>query len=107
MPSVTCAPAVGIRDACVATVGSRRRDPSQRGPDRAEYPRRYRIDLRGPTMADTSDAERLREERDALEKRVETLEARPERRRKTRVVFTAILLILAVLCFTVAVPGLW
>jgi hypothetical protein len=58
-------------------------------------------------MADTSDAERLREERDALEKRVETLEARPERRRKTRVVFTAILLILAVLCFTVAVPGLW
>jgi len=58
-------------------------------------------------MADTSAAERLREERDALEKRVETLEARPERRRKTRVVFTAILLILAVLCFTVAVPGLW
>ncbi len=58
-------------------------------------------------MADTNDADKLREERDALEKRVEQLEARPERRRKTRVVFTAILLVLALLCFTVAVPGLW
>jgi hypothetical protein len=58
-------------------------------------------------MSDTSDAETLREERDALERRVEKLEARPERRRKTRVVITAILVVLAVLCFTVAVPGLW
>jgi hypothetical protein len=63
-------------------------------------------------MSDTSDAEQLRAEqlraeRDALEKRVEQLEDRPARRRKTRVVFTAILLVLAVLCFTVAVPGLW
>jgi hypothetical protein len=58
-------------------------------------------------MADTNDAEKLRAERDALEKRVEKLEDRPARRRKVRVVFTAILLILAVLCFTVAVPGLW
>ncbi|HJX08391.1 MAG TPA: hypothetical protein VJ736_10010 [Actinomycetota bacterium] len=58
-------------------------------------------------MADSTDTNELRAERDALEARVEQLEARPERRRKTRVVFTAILLILAILCFTVAVPGLW
>jgi hypothetical protein len=58
-------------------------------------------------MADTSDAEQLREERDQLEKRVEQLEDRPARRRKTRVVFTAILLVLSLICFTVAVPGLW
>jgi hypothetical protein len=58
-------------------------------------------------MADANDAEKLRAERDALEKRVEKLEDRPARRRKARVVFTAILLVLAVLCFTVAVPGLW
>jgi hypothetical protein len=58
-------------------------------------------------MTDTSGTEELRAERDALEKRVEQLEARPERRRKVRVVFTAILLVLSILCFTVAVPGLW
>lgn len=58
-------------------------------------------------MAESTDADNIRTERDALEKRVEQLEARPERRRKVRVVFTAILLVLAVLCFTVAVPGLW
>jgi hypothetical protein len=58
-------------------------------------------------MSDTNDAEKLRAERDALEKQVEKLEARPERRRKVRTVFTAIFVILAVLCFTVAVPGLW
>ena len=58
-------------------------------------------------MSDTNDADKLRAERDALEKQVEKLEARPERRRKVRTVLTAILVILAVLCFTVAVPGLW
>jgi hypothetical protein len=58
-------------------------------------------------MAATNDPDKIREERDALERRVEQLEARPERRRKTRVVFTAILLVLSILCFTIAVPGLW
>jgi len=58
-------------------------------------------------MAETNDPEQLRAERDALEKRVEQLEDRPARRRKTRVVFTAILLVLSILCFTIAVPGLW
>jgi hypothetical protein len=58
-------------------------------------------------MSDTNDAEKLRAERDALEKQVEKLEARPEKRKKVRKVVAAILVILAVLCFTVAVPGLW
>ena len=58
-------------------------------------------------MSDTSDSEQLRAERDALEKRVEQLEDRPAKRRKTRAVFTAILLVLSILCFTIAVPGLW
>ncbi len=58
-------------------------------------------------MSETNDAEKLRAERDALEKQVEKLEARPEKRKKVRKVVAAILVILAVLCFTVAVPGLW
>jgi len=58
-------------------------------------------------MSETSDANRLRAERDALEKRVEQLEDRPAKRRKVRGVFTAILLVLSILCFTIAVPGLW
>ncbi len=58
-------------------------------------------------MADQSDPEQLRAERDALEKRVEQLEDRPARRRKIRVVFTAILVVLSILCFSIAVPGLW
>jgi hypothetical protein len=58
-------------------------------------------------MADSNDADKLRAERDALEERVEKLEDRPARRRKIRVVFTAILLVLSILCFTIAVPGLW
>jgi len=58
-------------------------------------------------MSETSDANQLRAERDALEKRVEQLEDRPAKRRKVRGVFTAILLVLSILCFTIAVPGLW
>jgi hypothetical protein len=58
-------------------------------------------------MSETSDANQLRAERDALEKRVEQLEDRPAKRRKVRAVFTAILLVLSILCFTIAVPGLW
>jgi hypothetical protein len=58
-------------------------------------------------MSDTSDAEKLRAERDALEKRVEQLEDKPARRRKIRVVLAAIFLVLSLLCFTIAVPGLW
>jgi hypothetical protein len=58
-------------------------------------------------MADTSDVERLRAERDALEQRVQDLEDRPKRRHRLATVFTTVFLILAVLLFGVAVPGTW
>jgi hypothetical protein len=56
---------------------------------------------------EVDEAARLREERDALERRVETLEARPERRRRFARVAAAICVALAVLVFAVAVPGTW
>lgn len=46
-------------------------------------------------------------ERDAPAKGVEQLEARPAKRRRVRRVSTAILLVLAVVLFTLAVPGAW
>jgi hypothetical protein len=58
-------------------------------------------------VADDEDLERIRAERDALEARVEKLEARPERRRRVAKVFTAILVVLSILLFTVAVPATW
>jgi hypothetical protein len=58
-------------------------------------------------MADTSDAERLRAERDALERRVEELESKPERRHRLATVFTTVFLVLAILLFAVAVPATW
>jgi hypothetical protein len=58
-------------------------------------------------MSDHDDVEHLREERDALERRVEDLEARPQRRRRTARVVATILTVLAVVVFAVAVPGLW
>jgi hypothetical protein len=58
-------------------------------------------------MADTSNAEQLRAERDELERRVEKLEARPARRRRVATVFSAIFLVLTILLFAVAVPGTW
>jgi hypothetical protein len=58
-------------------------------------------------VADDSDVERLRAERDALEAQVERLEARPERRRRVARVFTAIFLIVSILLFAVAVPATW
>jgi hypothetical protein len=58
-------------------------------------------------MAESDDAEKLRAERDALERRVQTLEAKPERRHRLATVFTSVFLVLAVLLFAVAVPGTW
>jgi len=56
-----------------------------------------------------SDAElaRVKAERDALAQQVADLEDRPGRRQRTRRVFTAILVIVAVLAFSLAVPGTW
>ena len=58
-------------------------------------------------MAESGDVEELRAERDALERRVEQLEARPERRRRVAKVLTAVLLIASIVLFAVAVPATW
>ena len=44
---------------------------------------------------------------DALQRRVEELEARPERRRHRRAITATVLVVCAVLVFTAAVPGTW
>jgi hypothetical protein len=51
--------------------------------------------------------ERIQAERDALAKRVEQLEDRRTKRRRLRRVSAALLLVIAVLLFTLAVPGVW
>jgi hypothetical protein len=56
---------------------------------------------------EVAELERVQSERDALAKRVKKLEERPAKRRRFRRVSTAILLVLAVLLFTLAVPGVW
>jgi hypothetical protein len=58
-------------------------------------------------VSSDEEVERLRAERDALEERVEDLEARPQRRRRTARVVATILTVLAVVVFAVTVPGLW
>jgi hypothetical protein len=58
-------------------------------------------------VADQDEVVRLREERDALEQRVDLLEARPERRRRAARITATILTVLAVLVFAVVVPGTW
>jgi hypothetical protein len=50
---------------------------------------------------------RVQAERDELEARVESLAARPQRRRRLRRVFAPILVALTVLVFTVTVPAVW
>ena len=64
-------------------------------------------------MADTrttdgSDGiEDVEAERDRLRRRVEDLEARPQRRRRTRRVLAALFVALAVLAFAIGVPAAW
>lgn len=53
------------------------------------------------------DIEGIRAERDELERQVERLENRPERRRHFARVVSTILVILSVLVFAAAVPGTW
>jgi hypothetical protein len=53
------------------------------------------------------DVHALENERDRLRLRVQELEARPRQRGRARHVVAAILVVLAVLSFTAAVPGLW
>ena len=54
-----------------------------------------------------AEVERLRSEREQLEARVETLESKPQKRRRLRRVFTPILVVLSILVFTVTVPAAW
>jgi hypothetical protein len=49
----------------------------------------------------------LEAEADALRRRVRELEAKPERRRTTRRVVAAVLVVLAALAFAIAVPAAW
>lgn len=53
------------------------------------------------------DVKRLKAERDALARQVEELEDRPGRRSRWRRAFAAILVIVSVLAFSLAVPGTW
>lgn len=55
----------------------------------------------------TGDVDRIKAERDELERRVEQLEDRPARRRRVARVTSTILVILSVLVFAVAVPATW
>ena len=55
----------------------------------------------------TGDVDRIKAERDELERRVEQLEDRPARRRHVARVTSTILVILSMLVFAVAVPGTW
>jgi hypothetical protein len=59
------------------------------------------------TSAQADEVGRLRAERDALEQRVEVLEARPERRRRASRIAATTLVAIAVLVFAVVVPGTW
>src|SRR5215212_1241253 len=59
------------------------------------------------TPGGAAEVARIQAERDALERRVQSLEDRPSKRRRLRRVSTALLLVLTVLLFAVAVPGLW
>ncbi|HET8525452.1 MAG TPA: hypothetical protein VFM81_02315 [Actinomycetota bacterium] len=54
-----------------------------------------------------AEVERLKEERQQLEARVETLEAKPEKRRRVRRIATPILVALSIIVFTVTVPAAW
>jgi hypothetical protein len=54
-----------------------------------------------------AEVERLRAERHELEERVETLEARPVKRRRMRRIATPILVALSIIVFTITVPAAW
>jgi hypothetical protein len=57
--------------------------------------------------ATEAELAQLKAERDALAKQVADLEDRPGRRQRMRRVFVAILVIISVLTFSLAVPGTW
>jgi hypothetical protein len=54
-----------------------------------------------------AEVERLKAERHELEERVETLEAKPVKRRRLRRILTPILVALSIIVFTITVPAAW
>ncbi len=54
-----------------------------------------------------AELERVKAEREELEAQVETLEAKPEKRRRLRRVLTPIFVALSIIVFTVTVPAAW
>ena len=54
-----------------------------------------------------AELERLKAERDDLASKVESLEARPERRHRARRILAPILVVLTVVVFTITVPAAW
>jgi hypothetical protein len=53
------------------------------------------------------DLEAVRAEVDRLKEEVEKLEAKPEKRRRLRKVFAVVFIVIAVLAFSAATPGVW
>ncbi len=60
-----------------------------------------------PAEPTEPDIDELQAERDRLREQVERLEAKPERRQRTRRILAPLLVVLAVLVFAAAVPGSW
>lgn len=60
-----------------------------------------------PGQNNEEELEQLRSERDHLQHRVDELEARPERRSRTRRVVAVIFVVLAVITFGTGVPSAW
>src|SRR5437016_13457423 len=53
------------------------------------------------------DVEAVRAERDRLQDEVDRLEARPQKRARLRRVFAVVFIVIAVLAFSTATPGVW
>ena len=60
-----------------------------------------------PAEPTEPNIDELQAERDRLREQVERLEAKPERRQRTRRILAPLLVVLAVLVFAAAVPGAW
>src|SRR4029453_2155686 len=58
-------------------------------------------------MGEGEDLQAVRAEIDQLKEEVERLEAKPEKRRRTRKIFTVVFVVLAVVAGSAATPGLW
>jgi hypothetical protein len=66
-------------------------------------------EVEGETMDDRGpeDVEAVRAERDRLKDEVDRLEAKPQKRARLRKVFAVVFIIIAVLAFSAATPGVW